>query len=264
STWRFLDCYGPRFDYARFDQATFPGGTCPERGIFNISHFAQTPPDPVAPVFVSLHDRPDPPVRVEQSWVIYRPGAFTVRLPADLPPRFGGRFNQDRFGQGHNKPELYERAVTEPPSSDPPYIVAWLNEQSSLVEAQIVNRVPLGWQAVALPFREPRLLTLGDEHNPAQIYLTDTGIPGFLRLQAREPGEWGNQIAVAARASGPAMFDFSVYYAGVPFENARQTVLGQPLSELTLEALQPGPAGVLQAKAAGVHVQVVRERTPEK
>ncbi|HOU40144.1 MAG TPA: hypothetical protein PK829_02645, partial [Promineifilum sp.] len=89
------------------------------------------------------------------------------------------------------------------------------------------------------------------------------GIDGFLRIAAREPGVYGNQIAVSARASGPAMYDFAFIFEGVPFENARQTVLGKPLAILTAETLAPGPAGVLQAKAAGVHVTVSRERTAQ-
>lgn len=262
SSWRFLDCYGPRYNHARFDQARFPGGICLDRGVFNVSRFANTPPEPVTAVFTSIHDLPDPPVEVAFAYHHYQPGAFLVRLPADLPERFGGRFNQARFGQGKDKPELYEKAVTEPPT-DELYIIRLLNGRSALVEAQIVPRVPLGWQPVPMPFREPHYLSLGDANTPAQIYLTDVGIAGFLRIQAREPGAWGNQIAIAARSSGPAMFDFSVIYVGASFENARETVLGKPLPALTADALAPGPVGVLQAKAAGVSVRVVREQTRE-
>jgi hypothetical protein len=262
TTWRYLDCYGPRFDYARFDEAYFPGGLCPERGVFNVSRFANAPPEPVKAVFTSIYDLPDPPVNVVFEYGRYQPGAFLVRLPADLPERFGGRFNQSRFGQGKEKPELYEKAVAEPPADDF-YIVKLLNQKSALVEAQIVSRVPLGWQAIPIPFRDPQYLTLGDPANLAQIYLTEEGIDGFLRIQARQPGAWGNQIAVAARSSGPAMFDFSVIYEGVPFENAREVVLGKELAALTTESLEPGPVGVLQAKAAGVSVRVIREQTRE-
>mgnify|MGYP001393673464 CR=1 FL=1 len=262
TTWRYLDCYGPRFNHARFDEARFPGGVCLDRGIFSVSRFANNPPEPVAAVFTSVDDLPDPQVEVGFAYGRYQPGAFLVRLPADLPERFGGRFNESRFGQGKDRPELYAQAVTDPPGDDF-YIVELLNKQSALVEAQIVPRVPLGWQPVAMPFREPQPLTLGDPATPAQIYLTSEGIEGFLRIQAREPGAFGNNIAVAARSSGPAMFDFSVIYEGVPFENARQTVLGKPLAALTTESLEPGPVGVLQAKAAGVSVRVIRERTRE-
>ena len=181
---------------------------------------------------------------------------------SDLPEKFGGRFNRSRFGQGADQPEIHERVVTEPPDDDE-YIVEQLNRNSALVEAQIVNRVPLGWQPIPMPFRDPQNLTLGDPNNPAQIYLTEEGIDGFLRIQAREPGAWGNLIGISARSSGPAMFDLSVIYRGVPFENARQTALGERLSALVTESLKPRPIGLLQAKAAGVDVTVVREQTRE-
>jgi hypothetical protein len=146
---------------------------------------------------------------------------------------------------------------------DDAYIVELINRNSPLVEAQIVPRVPLGFTPVSLPFRQPRYLTLGSENRQAEIYLQEEGLPGFLRLQARHRGDYGNRIAVAARASGPAMYDFSVIYEGVPFEIARQFVMGKALDVLTSQSLEPGPAGVLQAKAAGIHARVVRERTPE-
>ncbi|HQF69843.1 MAG TPA: hypothetical protein PLH39_01040, partial [Promineifilum sp.] len=191
----------------------------------------------------------------------YQPGVFRVQVPADLPEVFGGRFNQARFGQGKNRPELYPFVVTEPPGDE--NHVEKVFDHSRLVEVEIVPRVPLGWEPVAMPFREPRTLTLGDVRTQAQLYLTEEGIDGFLRIAAREPGVYGNQIAVSARASGPAMYDFAFIFEGVPFENARQTVLGKPLAILTAETLAPGPAGVLQAKAAGVHVTVSRERTAQ-
>ena len=262
SDWLFLDCYAPRFDSARFDRAVFPGKVCLDRGVFDLSRFNLSPPEIERVVFTSVHDLPDPQVAVRFEMVRYQPGAFQVRLPADLPERFGGRFNQSRFGQGAGKPQVFVQAVTEPPEDDV-YIVESINRGSSLVEAQIVPRVPLGWTPLQLPFRQPSYLTLGDEHNQAQIFLQEQGIPGFLRLQAREPGDYGNRIAVAARASGPAMYNFSVIYEGVPFETARKFVLGKALETLTEQSLKPGPGGLLQAKAAGVHVRVLRERTPE-
>ena len=259
SRWRFLDCYAPRFDAARFDRARFPGEICLERGVFDASRVANAPPEPVAAVFTGLADPPDADVRVTFRTVRYRPGAFRLRLPADLPENFGGRFNQARFGQGRNRPELYPFVVTEPVGDE--NHVEKVFDHSTLIEAEIVPRVPLGWEPVAMPFREPRYLTLGDARTVAQLYLTEEGIDGFLRIAARQKGSYGNQIAISARASGPAMYEFAVIYEGVPFENARRIVLGQPLAILTQQALEPGAAGVLQAKAAGVHVEVSRERT---
>ena len=227
--------------------------------MFDASRVANAPPEPVAAVFTGLADPPDADVRVTFRTVRYRPGAFRLRLPADLPEHFGGRFNQARFGQGRSRPELYPFVVTEPVGDE--NHVEKVFDHSTLIEAEIVARVPLGWEPVAMPFREPHFLTLGDARTPAQLYLTEEGIDGFLRIAACQKGSYGNQIAISARAAGPAIYEFAVIYEGVPFENARQVVLGQPLAILTQQALEPGAAGVLQAKAAGVHVEVGRERT---
>jgi hypothetical protein len=138
-------------------------------------------------------------------------------------------------------------------------------DHSPLIEAKIVPRAPLGFEPLAIPFadRNPRYLALGDRRNRAQIYLAEEGISGLLLIEAREPGEYGNQIGVTVRSSGPAMYDFAIIYEGAPFENAREMVMGKPLAALTEVSLQPGTAGVLQAKAAGVEVRVTREHTPE-
>lgn len=261
--WRYLDCYAPRFDYARFDLASFPAEICYERGVFDASRFENTPPEPVAAVFTGAGDPPDAEVQIAFQTVRYQPGAFRVHLPADLPEIFGARFNQSRFGQAPGKPELYEQVVTEP-ASDPKHVEK-VFDRSPLIEAKIVPRVPLGFAPQAIPFpdRNPRYLAQGDRRSPARIYLAEEGIDGFLLIEAREPGDYGNQIGITVRASGPAMVDFAIIYEGAPFENARETVLGKRLAALTEESLQPGPAGILQAKAAGVQAAVTREHTPE-
>ena len=81
------------------------------------------------------------------------------------------------------------------------------------------------------------------------------------RLEAQIPGAAGNKISVAARKSGPALFDISLAFAGGRFENARQTVKGEALPVLTEKLLQPSPVGILQAKAAGIRAEVTRETT---
>ena len=85
---------------------------------------------------------------IEMSFALaaHHPGAFQVNLPADLPPRFGGRFNEARFGQGEGTPELYPGAVTEPPG-DENWLVALL-DSSNLVRAETAASVPLGFEAV--------------------------------------------------------------------------------------------------------------------
>jgi hypothetical protein len=261
--WRYLDCYAPRFNFAYFDQAYFPSEICYERGVFDASRFENTPPEPVAAVFTGVDDPPDAEVQVQFTTVRYQPGAFRVHLPADLPEVFGARFNQSRFGQGLENAELYEQVVTEP-ATDPKHVEK-VFDHSPLIEAKIVPRVPLGFEPLAIPFpdRNPHYLTLGDRRNRAQIYLAEQGIDGFLLIEARDPGDYGNRIGLTVRSSGPAMYDFAVVFEGAPFENARETVLGKPLAALTEQSLQPGPAGILQAKAAGVQATVTREHTPE-
>ncbi len=269
SEWTFLDCYAARFDRDRFDAARFAGGQCLERGIFDISRFAHTPPEPEAAVFVSSEADSDPPVEVRFRWSRHQPAAFVVNLPADLPEPFGGRFDQARFGQSGDEVELYDGVVTEP-VGDPDHIVARL-AQSKLVEARIVPRVLIGFEAATMPFRRPRERTLsgGSEGEPARLYVAEKDVPGAVEVRAREPGEWGNAIAVTARKSGPARFDVTVRYQAARFENARQVALAgrilkpgeEPLPALAEDLLKPGPVGVVHAKAAGVHADVTRDRT---
>lgn len=258
SRWLFQSCQAARFDGADFNAAPFAGGPCRSAGIFDVSRFVDPAEAKVTAVFGSPGPNSDPPVEVRLRWEEHLPGAFTVNLPADLPPRFGGRFNQARFARPGEKPELYEMAVTEP-VGDADYLPALLNSKSTLVRAQLVPSVPLGWQAVAMPFRKPRALTLGNDTQRARIYLAEEGFAGFLEIEAKLPGAAGNSIAVTARKVGPALFDVSVAFGGARFENARQLVLGEPLPVLTEKLLQPGPVGLLQAKAAGTRVTVTRD-----
>jgi hypothetical protein len=109
-------------------------------------------------------------------------------------------------------------------------------------------------------------------------------------LRARHVGSWGNAVTVSARQVGPAIYDLEIQYPGGRFENARAIVAGWPpiesadgarlgcalssspgapstvqngdgsLPTLASELLAPGPAGVLVAKAAGVHARVTRDR----
>ena len=145
-----------------------------------------------------------------------------------------------------------------------------LNAQSKLVEATVVPIVPLGWSAVEMPFRKPRALSLGTETMPARLFLQEEGIDGFIEIRARQAGEWTNDIVVSARPSGPAMYDVSVQLRAARFENARKLVLGKDIKDKTQDLpiqiqtlIQPGPVGVLQAKAAGVHAGVTRDRTKD-
>jgi hypothetical protein len=259
SRWLFLSCQVSRFDSAEFEADHFAGGPCRSLGIFDVSRFVD-PANPKVTAVFGPGQHPEPAVEVQLGWNEHLPGAFTVNLPADLPPRFGGRFNQARFALPGEKPELYAMAVTEP-VGDPDYLPALLNARSALVKAQLVASVPLGWQAVAMPFRKPCSLTLGSEAQPARLHLAEEGFAGFLEIEAKLPGAAGNSIAVTARKVGPTLFDVTVAFQGGRFENARQLVLGEPLPALTEQLLQPGPVGLLQAKAAGTRATVTRDST---
>jgi hypothetical protein len=258
---RYLDCLGSRFDQARFDRAHFPDGICGERGIFDVSRFSNVPPERVLTVFASTNPLSDPPVRLEFRWQVHQPGTFIVNLPADLSDRFGARFNEARFSQTKDAPELYEGAVAEPPT-DRKFITNLITDQSSkfLKTAEVVPVVDRGWSPVKMPFRKPQRLTLGKPGQAARLYLAEAGLDGFIKLEAKADGAWGNDISVAARQVGPAIYDVSVFYLGGRFESAREVVLGQPVANLTESLIKPGPVGVLQAKAAGVKAEVTRDR----
>lgn len=272
SEWTYLDYHGARFDRDRFNTAQFVGKACVERGLFNVSRFTCPPPSTDSTVYVSTGEPPDPPVEVRFHWLQHQPGAFTVNLPADLPERFGGRFNQARFAKAGDKPEEFRDVVTEP-EDDERFIKKLINEgltknneqlvkPSALVKAIIVPRVPIGFAAATIPFRKPRRLTGGSDTAFARLYLAEKDVTGFIELSARELGAWGNAIAVAARKSGPARFDVTISYQGARFENARLVVKGgeEELPALTEDLLRPGPVGILQAKAGGIKAQVTRDR----
>ncbi len=258
--WTYLDCHSSRFNHADFNAARFAGGVCHDRAVFNVSRFAETPPEPVAAVFAAAGETSNSTAEVSFQWESHRPGAFVVNLPVDLPAKFGGAFNAARFGQRGEAAELYKGVVTEP-ASDANFIVDLLNEKSQLVTAAVVPRTPLGFTAVAMPFRKPQFLKLGNEGEAARLYLSEEGINGVIELRAKESGAAGNAISVAARKAGPAIFEVAIAFQGGRFENARQAVLGAPLETLTDSFIKPGPIGVLQAKAAGIAAAVTRERS---
>lgn len=261
SSWRYLDCYASRFNQASFDKARFVGKVCRERGVFDVSRFVTDRRAPLQAVFTATPPLADPPVQVSFHWVHHAAGAFQVNLPVDLPARFGGRFNTARFGQPANTPEVYTDAVTGP-ADDEDYLLALIaaNERS-LVKATITSSIDLGWSSIPMPLRKAQFLTLGNETQPARLYLSETGVDGFILLEAREAGAWGNSIAVSTRQSGPGRYDVCILFPGDRFESARQIALGDPLPALTQDLVQPSAIGILQAKAAGVRTEVSRHET---
>lgn len=284
SKWRYLECLDDRFDHCRFDSAHFAGGDCRRPAIFNLSRFdgalaAGPGGHDVLTVFGATGPGIDPGVILRVDWNNHRAGGFTLNLPAELRPRFGGRFNEARFGQSRTSPERYSGVVTEPhddlnnlsdrinaahtgprlTDDNPP--PPGSSSRLSLVEADDnVAVVPIGFKAHTMPFRDPAFLGNGDERTPAQLFLTEDGFNGFIKLTARAPGTWGNRIGVTARPDGPGRYEVDIFFDGDRFESARAIVAGNQPPPLAAEALQPQPLGVLQVKAAGVAASVTRDR----
>jgi hypothetical protein len=212
------------------------------------------------------------PVEVDICWTAHRAGTFEVRLPGDLPSWFGGRFNDGRFGASAAQRDVFE-VVTEP-EDDPEFIVELVNDRSRLVRARVVARVPIGWKAVDLPFRRPRVHHLrgGNESEHARLFLRERE-PAFratppapprtlllLELRARELGAWGNGVEVSVRPAGPGRYELTVAFGGARFECARAVVRGgDRLPPLGPDLVRPGPLGLLHARAAGVAFRVSRD-----
>ncbi len=260
---RLRDCDAGRFDSARFDTARFAGGPCLDRAMFDVSRFTAVPANGFEAVFADAQAPPGPAVDVTLSWTDHRAGAFRVELPSDLPARFGARFDAGRFSLPAGAGERYEDAVMEP-EDHPRWLVKLVQDQQGLVRAKHVDAVPLGWAAVSVPLRKPRRLQLGTSSQSARIYLSEAGVDGFISLEARSPGTWGNDISVVARTSGPARFDIEIALEAARFDSAREVVLGGTLPASAEDLVRPSPVGVRQGKAAGVHVGVMRERTAEQ
>ena len=279
SDWLLLWCDGSRYDAAHFDVGHFAGGICDLPGVFDVSRFASAAEEAQPPSgllaerarFAPLADQTT--VTLTASWQSHQPGAFAVNLPADLPDRFGARFNAARFASPSETSEAYPGVVFEPPD-DSHFLTKVLppgDAGSPLVYAAAVNVVPLGWEPQSVPFAQPRrrYLSGGRAGAPAALYLQEPGVPGAVAIIAKENGAWGDQISVTVRYAGPAIFDLTISYAGARFESARAIVLAgrvlepgeDPLPALIAQVLKPGPVGVVQAKAAGIAASVTRDRS---
>ncbi len=261
-----LEGLAARFNAARFDDDHFAGPPLHVEGRFDLVRFAPAVPakDPAAPLFAPV--APGSPLEVEARWIEHRPGSFVVRLPRDLPPRFGGRFGDARFGypdaekiegvvldDGDDRSISKRLAPPDPELYPPPVPV------SKLVTAVRVGRAPIGFVAHRVPFRAPRFLSGGGPVRASRLYLTEPGVPDVIEISANRPGAWGDEISVAVRPAGPALWDLEIHFGGARFENARQVVLGPPPAPAAREPQKPGPRGILAAKAAGIHARVVRD-----
>jgi hypothetical protein len=280
SEWILTDCGGSRFDAVRFDTGCFAGGVCQSPGIFDVSRFnaqddALSPRGGIAGKlsrFAPLADEPVPEVRA--TWESYRPGAFAVNLPADLADTFGARFNSAYFASPQGTSEIHSGVVLDP-ETDAHFIAKVLTGGSNpdapmLVYAEKVASVPLGWDPQTVPFRQPRVryLSGGRANRRAALYIEDPDA-GAFGIFARDPGAWGDEIAISIRYGGPKIFDIAVIYAATRFECARAIAYAgrvlapgeDPLPAVVAEIIKPGPVGVVQAKAAGISVAVTREGT---
>jgi hypothetical protein len=130
---------------------------------------------------------------------------------------------------------------------------------SKFVKATKVDNIELGWTAFRMPFRKPQFLTLGTPNRAARLYLSEAGLTGFIKIEAKENGVWGNEIGVSVREVKPAIYEVSIIFRGGRFEQARAIVQGVT-TETIQEVMKPGPTGVLQAKAAGVRAGITRDR----
>ena len=263
SNWRYIECQNSRFDQTHFDSLSkyagrFAGSFNVELGLMGISQVHNQPPAQLSAVYSQHEPKQIHKTKVTFDYTVHQAGTMRVVLPADLPPRFGGRFNQALFSVPENKPETHPNVVTEP-ESDNQYVVTIVNANSNLITAKVVNQVPLGFSAQSIPFIKAISFIGGSSSEPAKAFLTDPEVSGFIELAAKATGIWGNQVSVVMCETQPAIFDLLVNFAGSRFENARNAVLGDEITGVVNESLRPGAMGVRQAKAAGVKVEVVRE-----
>lgn len=280
SDWLVVLADGARYDSAVFDAAIFAGGRFDVPGVFNASRFASRadqidPASAISDEFPRFCPLPAmAPVQLSANWQAHMPGSFIVNLPADLSERFGASFNAASFTSTGGAGATFSPVVFEP-ETDTDYIVTVLNRAppagaKALVRAAMVDRVPLGWEAQLVPFRQPRTryLSGGRADRPAAIYLQESGVARVIGIFAVNNGAGGDQIGVTVRYSGPALFELTVSYSGARFESARAIAYSgrvlaggeDPLPALTADAGKPGPVGVVQAKAAGIRAAITRTR----
>jgi hypothetical protein len=243
SHWQYTECYGSRFDQDRFDAeaARFAGGQCRVLGVFDLSHFVADPDAPEVAVFVPANGMPDTGTRVTLAWEARQPGRFELELPYDLPHKYGGRFDEARFA---GPVEAQAQGLIIETESVPGSLIAWVNEASRLADAQGLDVPPPGVTPRPVPWSQPVPFEGGTAETPARLVLTEDGLDGYVELQARAVGTWGNHIqVVASEGETPGTWNVTIGYDGDDvFENARQKVQEQ----------------IILARAAGVASIVTR------
>lgn len=273
STWVYSDCYGDRFDEATFGrrrrrgraprQTTVPGhyaggAECHAPAIYDESWYVSREDDPADLVHATVYGSRgvvlQPQATATFKYSTHQAGRFELQLPADLPRQLGGRFNVARYTARDVSNEevrrnrfTYEAATFDVPR-DPHALVNQLAARPGVVTGSLKLDRDAGDDAVpiaVLPFKLDQPLVGGDASHPARAYLSQPGVDGLVKLTAREPGDWGNLIRVAAPESTvPGAFDVTIIYAGQDvYENARPKVLAQ----------------LALARAAGIQVTVTRQ-----
>ena len=225
--------------------ARFAGGqVCREVGVFNLSRFRDEERRPDYQPIFGARTAVEPPAACHFSYRVHLPGRFELELPADLPPQFGGRFNSARFTHRSKADGIAFTAAIFDLPEDPHALDEQVRAQPTLVTARVEILPDEGAPIYDVPFNPWRPLTGGDATHHACAYLRQPGVPGVVKLEAKEPGAWGNLIVVSAPLSEtPGGFDVTVRYTGQDvFENARPKVQEQ----------------LALARAAGVQIQVTR------
>jgi hypothetical protein len=255
SRWLYNDCFGDRFDAAYFGHRPrrgrrprqeivpghFAGGeVCHSPGTFNLSRFYDAAQPGTETVFGSRQAEIATQATSAFVYLTHQAARFELRLPRDLPPQLGGRFNTARFaGEG----TLYGAAIFDLPE-DPRALDEQVKARPAMVTAHVAlvadEQVPI----YDVPFNTDRPLVGGSHDRYARAYLRQPGVPGLVELRAKEPGEWGNLILITAPdAETPGAYDITATYTGQDvFENARQKVAEQ----------------VAYARAAGIMAEVTR------
>ncbi len=273
--WTFSECVGPRFDTSRYDEERYPASPGQTVGMFDVSRFDGALEHDQS--IFAPRPLPPPSAHVRVDWSQHQGGAFELRLPAELPTVFGGRFNEARFGIGVEEREVEIEEVDGPPTkttalvnrraafpgvvfapeSDQLHVARTMDPDHPLVEvATVRTNVPLGFVAQQAPFRAPRHLALGELDGRARLFLTEAGSDELVELIAPEAGASGTRLFVSARPDGPGRYLLEIGFDADRFECGRALVLGPPEGAATRAA-----PGILQAKAAGVRARVTRAGT---
>jgi hypothetical protein len=262
SHWQYDDCYGDRFNQTYFGsrkrRKSFPdahaghfggGKLCRSLAIFNSSRFNSEKDnleevDSIT-VFGSQKAVDTPQASVHFSYQTHQPGHFELQIPSDLPPQFGGRFNQMRFAQGNGSDRVYPAVIFDE-LLDETSIIKQLENHPGILKAGVQTEESLetGTPVYQVPFREFKPLVKGSNTEAARAYLLYNPDFGYIELNTKDPGTWGNEVFISVpEAKEPGTFDLEIRYTGKEvFENAVAKVREQ----------------VAFARAAGVLAQVTR------